>query len=645
LFELMSRSTSSYRPDIDGLRAIAVLSVILFHFAHQNLPGGFLGVDIFFVLSGYLITQIIHGEIVAHRFTIRGFYERRVRRIMPALLLVLACSSGVAALILLPSDLVGFGKALLATLGFFANMYAWRDTNYFSPLADQKPLLHTWSLGVEEQFYIFFPLVLWLLARRWPRLVLPAIILTTLGSFALDVLGQRAGANTFAFFSLPTRAWELGIGAIIALAPRAKGDAAVGWVNLRSLGAVLGLALIATGLFFPKLFDRPIPNPVLAVLGTALIVWIGQSARTPIARLLAFAPLVWVGLISYSLYLWHWPVIVFSKYWLVRDLRPIEIGAAWIFMFLAAWLSWRFIERPFRSREYPVRKLYIGSAVGTLVLAIVGFVLIQSRGLPGRLSAEAAVINEAVNTHFHCPLETFQTIGPTRGCPLHLPSGNPDDAHVVLLGNSHAQMYAPVWRGILEERGETGVMIPLNACLPTVTINLSTSCVRRAKVNQDAVDALPNVRTVVLSMTWWHGTEKIVDASGNNVDNTGKAAMITALDDVIAHFHARGRRVVLVGPIATPGWNVASDLSRLLAYGRKVERPLAMPRARFDAQYAAVIAHFSGRDDVIFVRPDLIQCDAANCHYVIDGHALFSDENHMAAAAVERFRGIFAAAL
>ena len=177
----MSRSTSSYRPDIDGLRAIAVLSVILFHFAHQNLPGGFLGVDIFFVLSGYLITQIIHGEIVAHRFTIRGFYERRVRRIMPALLLVLACSSVVAALILLPSDLVGFGKALLATLGFFANMYAWRDTNYFSPLADQKPLLHTWSLGVEEQFYIFFPLVLWLLARRWPRLVLPAIILTTLG--------------------------------------------------------------------------------------------------------------------------------------------------------------------------------------------------------------------------------------------------------------------------------------------------------------------------------------------------------------------------------------------------------------------------------------------------------------------------------
>jgi hypothetical protein len=540
---------------------------------------------------------------------------------------------------------MGFGRALLATLAFFANMYAWRDTNYFSPLADQKPLLHTWSLGVEEQFYIFFPLLLWLLARRWPRLVLPAIILITAGSFALDVMAQRAGANTFAFFSLPTRAWELGIGAIIALAPPAKAGAPTGWSTWRSLGALLGLVLIATGLFFPTLFPRPFPNPVLAVLGTALLVRIGQSAGTPVSRALSFTPLVWVGLISYSLYLWHWPVIVFSKYWLVRDLRPLEIAAAGAFMFLAAWLSRRYVERPFRSRQYPVRKLYLGSALGTVALAAVGLALLRSGGLPTRLSAEAAVINEAVGTNYHCELDEFLKIGPTRGCAMNLPSGDPRDAQVVLLGNSHAQMYAPAWRKILEDRGETGLLVPLNACLPMVKANLSTSCIRRAQVNLDAVDALPKVHTVVLSMTWWHVTGRIVDASGRKVDNTGKAAMIAALDDVIAKLRARGKRVVLVGPIATPGWNVASDVSRLLAYGRKVERPLGIERARFDEQYGAVIAHFSGRKDVTFVRPDLIQCDAANCRYVIDGRALFSDENHMAAAEVQRFRGIFAAAL
>ncbi len=641
----MSRSASAYRPDIDGLRAIAVLSVVLFHFAHQVLPGGYLGVDIFFVLSGYLITQIIHGEIVAGRFTVTGFYERRVRRIMPALLLVLACCSVAAVFILLPADLMGYGRALLATLAFFANMYAWRDTNYFSPLADQKPLLHTWSLGVEEQFYIFFPLLLWLLARRWPRLVLPAIILITLGSFALDVFAQRAGANTFAFFSLPTRAWELGIGAIVALAPHAKAGATGGMTSWRSLGTLFGLALIGVGLFFPTVFPRPIPNPVLAVLGTALIVRIGQSAGTPVSRLLGLAPLVWVGLISYSLYLWHWPVIVFSKYWLVRDLRPLEIAAAWAFMFLAAWLSWRYVERPFRSRQYPVRRLYLGSAVGAVVLAAVAFGLLQSRGLPSRLSAEAAVMNEAVGTNYHCQLDEFLKIGPTRGCSMNLPSGDPEDAQVVLLGNSHAQQYAPAWRRILEERGESGLLVPLNACWPTVTANLSTRCLSRAQVNLDAINALPKVHTVVMAMTWWHGPDKFVDASGRRLDNNGKAAMIAALDDVIARLRAKGKRVVLVGPIATPGWNVASDVSRQLAYGRKVERPLAIPRAQFDEQYGPVFAHFTGRDDVIFVRPDLIQCDATNCRYVIDGRALFSDENHMAAAEVERFRGIFAAAL
>jgi hypothetical protein len=292
-----------------------------------------------------------------------------------------------------------------------------------------------------------------------------------------------------------------------------------------------------------------------------------------------------------------------------------------------------------------VRRLYLASAVGTLALVAVGVALLQSRGFPSRLSADAALMNEAVGTHYHCALDEFLKIGPTRGCAMNLPSGNPDDAQLVLLGNSHAQMYAPAWREILEQRGETGLLVPLDSCLPTVIANLDTDCLHRAQVNLDVVNALPKVHTVVLGMTWWHGPDAIVDASGNRVDDTGKAAIIAALDDLIGRLRARGRRVVLIGPIATPGWNMASEVSRMLAYGRKPERPLATTRARFDQQFGAVIAHFSGREDVAFVRPDLVQCDAANCRYVIDGHALFSDENHLAAAELERFRGMFAAAL
>jgi hypothetical protein len=314
-------------------------------------------------------------------------------------------------------------------------------------------------------------------------------------------------------------------------------------------------------------------------------------------------------------------------------------------MFVAAWLSWRYVERPFRSREFPVRRLYLGSALGTIALVAVGVALLQSRGFPARLNADAALINEAVGTHYHCALNEFLKIGPTRGCAMNLPSGKPADAQVVLLGNSHAQMYAPAWREVLEERGETGLLVPLDSCLPTVSANIDIDCLHHAQVNLDAINALPKVSTVVLGMTWWHGPDAIVDASGRTLDNAGKAAMIAALDDLIARLRASGRRVVLMGPIATPGWNMASEVSRMLAYGRKPQRALGTTRAQFDQQFGAVIAHFSGRDDVAFVRPDLVQCDAANCRYVIDGHALFSDENHLAAAELERFRGIFAAAL
>jgi peptidoglycan/LPS O-acetylase OafA/YrhL len=641
---LMTHTAAGYRPDIDGLRAIAVLAVILYHFAYQNLPGGYFGVDIFFVLSGYLITRIIHGEILAGRFTVRGFYERRVRRILPALLALLAFCSVIAGLILLPSDLVRFAKSLLAALAFGANIFAWRDTDYFSPLADQKPLLHTWSLGVEEQFYILFPLLLWLLARHWPRRTLPVIVAITAASFALNILAHRFGTATAAFYLLPTRAWELGVGAILALASARRAPAgATGWMSEVSAG--LGLALVAVALVAPGVIRLPDHGVVLAVAGTALLVGSGERGNTLVSRLLGATPLVWVGLISYSLYLWHWPAIVFSKYYLVRELRPLEAAALGVLMFAAAALSWHFVERPFRRREFPVRRLYVGSLAVTAVLATAGLAMLLSRGFPARLDKEAAVINEAVDTYFRCALGDRVVLGLERACGLNLAAHDPARARLVLLGSSHAQMYAPVWREILEQRHEGGLLVSRVGCLPTVSANFDPGCLRLAQVSLDAVNALPDVHTVVLAMTWWHGPDALVDSAGRRLDNRNKGALIAAIDDLIARLRARGRHVVLVGPIAVPGSNLASIVSRQLAYGRPVDRPLTVPRSDFDREYAAVLRHFSGRDDVAFARPDLIQCNSQDCRFFIDGRALFSDVNHLAAAEVGRFRNIFQEAL
>jgi peptidoglycan/LPS O-acetylase OafA/YrhL len=598
------------------------------------------------VISGYLITQIIHRELLDGRFSLRGFYERRVRRILPALLVVLVFCTLAAALILLPSDLVRFGKALLATLAFVPNIFAWQDTNYFSPHADQKPLLHTWSLGVEEQFYLLFPLMLMVLARYWPRATLPVVACITTASLGLHALMLEYTSGTFAFFMLPTRAWEIGVGALLALAAH-RSEVPREAPGTRTGIAAIGLAFIGWSLLAPRANAETasILHAVAAVAGTALLIRTGENFLSPVSRLVGAAPLAWVGLISYSLYLWHWPVIVFSKYYLVRELEPVEVAAALVFMFAAATLSWRFVERPFRRREYPAPRVYFGTAAGTGVLAVAACALLLTGGLPGRLSPEAARMNEAVGTHFHCDMRDSIGLGAERVCGLNLPSRNPADARLVLLGSSHAQMYAPVWRDILVERGEAGILVPMTGCLPTVIANFDAGCARLASAKLHVVSRLPNVRTVVLGMTWFHGDEDLFDASGRPLDNHEHAALLRALDDLISRLRSQGKRVVLIGPIAVPGWDLASESSRLMAYGRLVHGPVAQAASEFERQYAAVFAHFAGREDVAFARPDRVQCDGKACRFVVDGRSLFSDANHLAAAEVGRFHDIFKAEL
>ena len=635
----------THRPDIDGLRAVAVLSVIAFHFSGSTLNGGFLGVDIFFVISGYLITRIIRSDIELGRFTILGFYERRLRRIAPALLLVLIPCTVVALVMLLPADLIGYAKSLLATLASGANIYFWLDTNYFARLAEQKPLLHMWSLGVEEQYYLLFPLLLWMLARRARSYSTAVVLAITAFSFFLDAFANKVGAANPAFYLLPTRAWELGVGASLALLSRPDEGGSPRFPLWTLVTALLGAAMVVAALVQPRLLPKIFPVATLAVAGTGLLIRLGEHGGSVVNRLLAVRPVAGIGLISYSLYLWHWPVIVFSKYYLVRGLRPFEIALATLFMFGAAYLSWRYVEQRYRRREYPVRRLVWLTASVASILALVAVAVILAHGLPQRLSRSAAKINEAVGTYYRCTIADSIPFGANRGCGLNLPTGSPADAEFVLLGNSHAQMYAPVWESIIESRGVHGMLVPLNACLPTVEANVSPECARMARQNLEEILALPKVRTVVVAQTWRYAPDDIVDSRGQPLDNTSNRALVSGLDDLIARLRARGLNVVLVGPVAEPGWDVASELSRLRAFGHPVDRPLEVSTAEFLEIYSPAIKHFEGRQDVAFARPDAVQCQQGTCAFLMDGESLFSDDNHLSEKAVQRFKGIFSAAL
>ena len=371
-----------YRPEIDGLRCVAVLPVILFHAGIGLFSGGYVGVDVFFVISGFLITGIIARELEQGDFSVINFYERRARRILPALFFVLGITTVAAVCILLPYELANYGKNQVGVILFVSNVLLWMDVNYFAGAAELNPLLHTWSLAVEEQFYIIFPLVLVILWRWRMAAVWTALVLGLIGSLMLaDILSTRSQAANF--YLLPTRAWELLIGALLAL-----------WVRRykQPSGLVaegLGLVGLAAIMLSVIIFDKATPFPsiyaLLPVLGTAAVI-VGATSTTLAGRILSLRPVVWIGLISYSAYLWHQPVFAFA-----RTLNSTETPAAWLMLILGlvslglAWITWAFVEHPFRRRgRFSRRQIFSWSCLTGGMLACVGLALFQFQGLPQR---------------------------------------------------------------------------------------------------------------------------------------------------------------------------------------------------------------------------------------------------------------------
>ena len=633
----MDRASSSpYRRDIDGLRAIAVTAVVVYHLFHVVPARGFLGVDIFFVISGYLITGIISRDIAGKRFSITAFYQRRIRRLMPALLVMLVITSPVVAATLLPADLEGYGKSLIASLFFVANIYFWRDTGYFSAAADQKPLLNLWSLGVEEQFYIVFPVLLLLLTRR-PRFLIPVIWILTIGSLALNISLVKAGGAVPAFYLLPARAWELGVGALVAL----HGCAAPG-DRFGHIARGAAALLILGGLFYGGGWPSWLPGAMPVVAGTALLIRAGAPDHSLTGRLFGLAPVNFVGRISYSLYLWHWPLIVIAKYYLIRDLSAAEASMVGLLSVLAAALSWKFVEKPFRVPRVPFRVVAGYSLAGAVGVTAIGAVLIATHGLPGRLSPEVASINRSVGTNYRCPISKLIPLGASRACDLTLDGKSVNAAEVVLLGNSHAQMYAPIVQDILSEQKRVGILVPIQGCLPTVSVNISRKCLAAAEANLDAVRAMSRVRTVIVAFNWPVDVP-LVGKNGRAVPGDRVGAMIGGVEDLARRLP--GRQVFIVGPIAQPGIEIASILSRQMAFGVRPLAKSSIPTAAFTARFAPIFSAFGKGSGVTLVRPDLYQCDLDNCYFVRNGLALFADSNHVAGPALATFKPAFAKAL
>ena len=393
-----------YQPQIDGLRAVAVLSVVLYHFGVPGLPGGFTGVDVFFVISGFLIGGILWRERQATgRMALGRFYLRRIRRLAPAYFAMLAATALAAWFVLLPFEFREFGKEAIAATLWLSNVLFFRSAGYFDPGAEAKPLLHTWSLSVEEQFYLILPLTLILLAR-WPRLTIPALGAAWAASLAACVALTPAQPDA-TFYLFPFRAWELLTGVLLAiLGARWRGHAAASLLGLLLVGGAV--LLIPPGAGFPGWVA------LVPVAGTALVLS-SLGHDNPVNRALALPPLVGVGLISYSLYLWHWPVLILSRAWGGPLPAPVWLAVALVL----SWASWRWVERPFR-RPGAVGAPGLLALCGTAAMAALAFGawVWRADGLPDRFSpsirAHIAASADFLQDWSRC---TTPTTGPFAG--------------------------------------------------------------------------------------------------------------------------------------------------------------------------------------------------------------------------------------
>ena len=639
----------SYRPEIDGLRTVAVMPVILFHAGIETFSGGFVGVDVFFVISGYLITAILAREIEAGDFSILRFYERRARRILPALFLVMLVSLPFAWMWMFPAAFKDFGQSLAATGLFVSNVLFWRESGYFDTAAELKPFLHTWSLAVEEQYYILFPPALWAVWRLTGRRgVVIGLVLVALASLAMAEWASTRYRSA-GFYLLPTRAWELLAGSLLALwlgrnaAPRGL---------LAQIGGLAGLALIVWAILF---LDKSTPFPslwTLAPVGGAALIILCAGPATWAGRVLSLRPMVGIGLISYSAYLWHQPLFAFAR---LRSLdtppQALMLGLAAITLILA-WLSWRFVERPFRNKGQIHRKTIFAAAVAGSVAALAaGVVAHRLDGIPGRYDATTlaliAVSEDPGRGRTGCVNDTAL---PLEGCVF-----NPDfPQRAVLWGDSHAMALAEGLAGALAPFGIGLEHISSSGCRPILNVirDSRPDCARR-NAETLAYLAGPNAPDTVIVVARWaiafdvarfdngaggveHGPPVVLYPETGDMGGQDQAAWITQqLHATVTALQEAGQQVVIPTNLPEAGWDVPRYLALQRIGGRTDQPALHIDRAVFDARNASSAAAFAplaAWDNVTLIDPTPLFCDAARCDLERDRVALFRDDNHLSPA-------------
>lgn len=631
-----------YRPDIDGLRAVSVLAVVFYHFQIPYVSGGFVGVDVFFVISGYLITSHLFRDIERNGLSILSFYDRRFRRIIPALIPPLLLSLILGYFLLMPGDYETLARSGIYSAIGAANIFFLQNTGYFDQAADFMPLLHMWSLGVEEQFYLVWPLILGgtaLLSRNSKSAIVALLVAIILTSF-LGSLYTLQDDATAAFFRPDTRAWELGLGAILVFLPRMRGR----W--LAEAACALGIILILFGIFTldqQSLF--PGMNALYPTVGAALIIW-PKDKMPVVARALSWRPAVFVGLISYSLYLWHWPILVFFRVYnssffptLAQSLILIAIAVGF------AIASYYFVEQPGRRVKLNRTATVAAGATGIAIMAAANFSVAFANGFPQRLSGPSA------------SLSSLRVMWQWPGCrPASIPGLKKTGCYfgeewstarkkVFLWGDSHAEHLAPILETIMKQQGAAGIVF--QGCAPSLGGGVhryqpsKPEQFERCRSTYGPIvsylRAQQDIDHIFLAAAWTGKIESLYTSDpGQRSIDQGRILLTQSLVDLAAEISAPSRTIVIVGP--TPIWSTPNPLDCAIADLGELSRikctpeQKSIPSAEFKTRSRQEVAALQKAALTIprarFINPSDALCDGPNCVVTMNDEFLYRDTGH-----------------
>jgi peptidoglycan/LPS O-acetylase OafA/YrhL len=647
--------SAPYRPDIDGLRCIAILTVILFHIGLPKIRGGFVGVDVFFVISGYLIGSHVYRETRSGTFSIRKFYERRAKRILPAFFFVLFTLYVLGCLLLSPNELKRLSAQALAAIASCSNLYFWLKEGYFAPRAETNPLLMTWSLGVEEQFYVFFPLLMMMFKRFSPKRLLICLGGLTSLSFLLSVV-EVIHYPTAAFYLLPSRAWEIGVGCILGIFEVEFPQYSLFQkrshrTDLLAFGALI--VLLGSCMLYSKNIPFPGATALLPVAAALALIRTRESRIN--GWILSAKPLVWIGLVSYSWYLWHWPLLSLARISTGGTLSITNGCLLALCGLLLSVFSYFAIEKPFRRTTRTGPRFLAGYGFACLLFAAPAVLIFASRGLPGRFPQALSIeMSAAVGSQDPC-LASYSDSRPINS-PFCLPP-HLDKPVIALMGDSHASALAYELRSKSNAKGWVFDDLTKSSCpqLGTVTRAMLShpahveQCAAYNKAALDYVLEDPNIRTVILAGFWSaayplqkgygyvHVGETALGSSDQNWSN-----FQSGLADAVRQLRDRNKEVIIATDV--PRFRVDPlivTIGSAIPLRRRFGEFLALNHAQFgsepelsaipseDRQANKIITQIARNTGAHVLDLTYELCDGELCKYNLNGASLYLDQQHL----------------